>query len=255
MGFNLKLPNPSMWISSIKSVISDTSKMIHMFTNGSYASVGLFSPLLWNPSRVEQAFFSCAILSIVSSVLEILYNFQTYLFFGVLAPRIVTAAVVFVLLYGLGCCIQLYHKWSVPAWIYFGIGVLGALSLVLGAFQILGVLGQLSNGIVFVVIALLALANYVIVASLALDTFYDVVRGMCPFYDANSNQYVGRPFVDLDPFRQQAIANADYHPFSQQAEPNTQDMSGTESSVSLSKNPQQESPRETMPDYQGSDIL
>lgn len=218
MGFKVKFPNPAMWVSSIKAVIADTAKVIHMFTSGSYASVGMSSPLLWNPARVEQAFFVCAILSAVSSVLEILYNFQTYMFFGLLAPRLVTTAIVFVIQYALGCCIQLYHKWSVPAWVYFGIGVLGALSLVSGVFQIFGALGQFKNGIVYVVLALISVVNYAAIACLALDTFYDVVRGKLPFYDVAANKYVGRPFVDQDPFKRMAAINADaYRPQAPQA--------------------------------------
>lgn len=218
MGFKVKFPNPAMWVSSIKAVIADTAKVIHMFTSGSYASVGMSSPLLWNPARVEQAFFVCAILSAASSVLEILYNFQTYMFFGLLAPRLVTTAIVFVIQYALGCCIQLYRKWSVPAWVYFGIGVLGALSLVSGVFQIFGALGQFKNGIVYVVLALLSVVNYAAIACLALDTFYDVVRGKLPFYDVAANKYVGRPFVDQDPFKQMAAMNADaYRPQAPQA--------------------------------------
>lgn len=218
MGFKVKFPNPAMWVSSIKAVIADTAKVIHMFTSGSYASVGMSSPLLWNPARVEQAFFVCAILSAASSVLEILYNFQTYMFFGLLAPRLVTTAIVFVIQYALGCCIQLYRKWSVPAWVYFGIGVLGALSLVSGVFQIFGALGQFKNGIVYIVLALLSVVNYAAIACLALDTFYDVVRGKLPFYDVAANKYVGRPFVDQDPFKQMAAMNADaYRPQAPQA--------------------------------------
>lgn len=218
MGFKVKFPNPAMWVSSIKAVIADTAKVIHMFTSGSYASVGMSSPLLWNPARVEQAFFVCAILSAVSSVLEILYNFQTYMFFGLLAPRLVTTAIVFVIQYALGCCIQLYHKWSVPAWVYFGIGVLGALSLVSGVFQIFGALGQFKSGIVYVVLALISVVNYAAIACLALDTFYDVVRGKLPFYDVAANKYVGRPFVDQDPFKRMAAINADaYRPQAPQA--------------------------------------
>lgn len=218
MGFKVKFPNPAMWVSSIKAVIADTAKVIHMFTSGSYVSVGMSSPLLWNPARVEQAFFVCAILSAASSVLEILYNFQTYMFFGLLAPRLVTTAIVFVIRYALGCCIQLYRKWSVPAWVYFGIGVLGALSLVSGVFQVFGVLGQFKNGIVYVVLALVSVVNYAAIACLALDTFYDVVRGKLPFYDVAANKYVGHPFVDQDPFKQMAAMNADaYRPQAPQA--------------------------------------
>ena len=255
MGFKIKFPDPSMWISSVKGVVADTMKVVHMFTSGSYASVGMSSPLLWNPSRLEQAFFVWAILSAAASILEILYNFQTYLFFGLLAPRLVTMAVVFAIQYALGCCIQLYRKWSVPAWVYFGIGGVGAFAAVMGAFQTFGVLGQFSNGIVYVVMALIYVVEYVIIACMALDTFYDVIRGKLPFYDVASNQYVGRPFVDVDPFKQMAVSTADsYQPPAPSQSNASQPSQQVEFQNPFADNSQQVS-NNSQSDFSDSDLL